>query len=192
MLHPLQGFPRPGCRALYGGDIASHVRQPLVGAAACPGRQTARTGRELETRFSKLPDVPTIAESGLPGYETSAWFGLVAPAGTPAAIVEQLNRDVAAVLADNDVRSKLLEMGMTPQGGSVAPFQAVIDAGHPEVEARRPEPQSGPQLEQPVVECASIVSAYKFPVRTQSYDAQDCNRNYCPERRLWPGPDGRA
>lgn len=128
MLHiPYKGSA-PGLQALYGGDVQVMFDNLSSALPHVQGGKLRALGVSSETRFSKLPDVPTIAESGLPGYEASAWFGLVAPAGTPAAIVEQLNRDVAAVLADNDVRSKLLEMCMTPQGGSVAQFQAVIDA----------------------------------------------------------------
>lgn len=128
MLHiPYKGSA-PGLQALYGGDVQVMFDNLSSALPHVQGGKLRALRVSSETRFSKLPDVPTIAESGLPGYEASAWFGLVAPAGTPAAIVEQLNRDVAAVLADNDVRSKLLEMGMTPQGGSVAQFQAVIDA----------------------------------------------------------------
>lgn len=128
MLHiPYKGSA-PGLQALYGGDVQVMFDNLSSALPHVQGGKLRALGVSSETRFSKLPDVPTIAESGLPGYEASAWFGLVAPAGTPAAIVEQLNRDVAAVLADNEVRPKLLEMGMTPQGGSVAQFQAVIDA----------------------------------------------------------------
>ena len=129
MLHiPYKGSTRPAAGAVMAAmckscSTTSRRRCRISRAANC-----AQLGVSSETRFSKLPDVPTIAEVRLARLRGSAWSGLVAQAGTPAAIVEQLNRDVAAVLADNDVRSKLLEMGMTPQGGSVAQFQAVIDA----------------------------------------------------------------
>ena len=63
------------------------------------------------TRAPTLPDVPTIAESGLPGFEATSWFGLLAPAGTPPAIVATLNAQIIAVLADPAVKAKLDEQG---------------------------------------------------------------------------------
>ena len=63
------------------------------------------------TRAPTLPDVPTIAESGLPGFEATSWFGLLAPAGTPAATIKQLNAQIVAVLADPVVKAKLDEQG---------------------------------------------------------------------------------
>jgi len=63
------------------------------------------------TRSSALPDVPTVAESGLPGFEASSWFGLLAPAGTPKEIVTKLNGEVAKWLATPDAREKLAAQG---------------------------------------------------------------------------------
>ena len=63
------------------------------------------------TRAPTLPDVPTIAESGLPGYEATSWFGLLAPAATPPATIKTLNAQIIAVLADPAVKAKLDEQG---------------------------------------------------------------------------------
>lgn len=63
------------------------------------------------TRAPTLPDVPTIAESGLSGYEATSWFGLLAPAATPAAVIKTLNAQIVAVLADPAVKAKLDEQG---------------------------------------------------------------------------------
>jgi tripartite-type tricarboxylate transporter receptor subunit TctC len=63
------------------------------------------------TRSPALPDVPTIAESGVPGYEATSWFGLLAPAGTPPAIIKQLNGEVIAILAVPSVKAQLDEQG---------------------------------------------------------------------------------
>jgi tripartite-type tricarboxylate transporter receptor subunit TctC len=68
-------------------------------------------------RNAALPDVPTIAEAGLPGYESSLWQGYVMPAGTPPAIIAKLNREVTAALNDPAVRSALTEQGVEPQSG---------------------------------------------------------------------------
>jgi tripartite-type tricarboxylate transporter receptor subunit TctC len=78
-------------------------------------RALAVTGAE---RNPALPDVPTIAESGLPGYECSLWQAIVAPAATPGAIVTRLNHEVTAVLNDPEVRAAFTKHGVEPEPGS--------------------------------------------------------------------------
>jgi len=77
-------------------------------------------------RIASLPDVPTLAEAGVPGYESIGWFGAVAPAATPAPIIERLNADIAAALAAPDVRSRVLAAGAEPLTTSAAEFAALI------------------------------------------------------------------
>jgi tripartite-type tricarboxylate transporter receptor subunit TctC len=66
------------------------------------------------TRAAVLPNVPTVAEQGVPGFEAFAWFGLVAPAKTPAAVLEKLQGDVASILASADMKARLTELGAEP------------------------------------------------------------------------------
>ena len=66
------------------------------------------------TRFSRLPDVPTVAESGIPGFDVDLWYGLLAPAKTPPAIVKKLSDDLARVMADPDLLTKLRDRGLEP------------------------------------------------------------------------------
>ena len=73
-------------------------------------------------RASALPDVPTIAESGVPGFEASAWFGLVAPAKTPAPVLAKLEGEVDAILKMPDVQKRFTELGAEPGGISGAAF----------------------------------------------------------------------
>jgi len=73
-------------------------------------------------RISSLPDVPTISESGVPGYETSIWYGVFAPAGTPAPIIEQLHTEIAAVLASAEMRKKFDAQGVEIKNMSSAEF----------------------------------------------------------------------
>src|SRR5258708_21396392 len=68
-------------------------------------------------RNTALPDVPTIAESGLPGYEASLWQGYVMPAGAPPAIIARANREVTAALNEAGIRSALSEQGVEPEPG---------------------------------------------------------------------------
>jgi len=79
-------------------------------------------------RAAALPDVPTVAEAGVPGYEASSWFGLVAPAGTPKEIVEKTQQVIAAAWSRPDVRDKLLGQGAEPVANAPAEFAKYIDA----------------------------------------------------------------
>jgi len=77
-------------------------------------------------RAPQLPDVPTVAESGVAGYDASVWWGLLAPAGLPAEITDKLYRDVAGALRDPVVLAALEKMGATPIGSSPKEFDALI------------------------------------------------------------------
>jgi tripartite-type tricarboxylate transporter receptor subunit TctC len=83
-------------------------------------------------RSGAAPDLPTMAESGYPGFEAVPWFGLMAPAGTPRAIIDKLHRETAKVLAMPDVRKRLDELGLDLIGGSPEEFAAVIKAETPQ------------------------------------------------------------
>ena len=80
-------------------------------------------GVSTSKRSSALPNVPTIAESGLPGFDYNLWVGLWAPAGTPQDIVDKINADVAKVLAMPDVRDRLASLGAEPMTMSPADFR---------------------------------------------------------------------
>lgn len=96
--------------------IEQHVRAGKVHAicVASPRRSTA------------LPNVPTCADAGLKGFESSAWFGILTPKGTPKDIVAKLNRDINDIIADPAVNKRLVEMGVEPMGGSIADFQRYL------------------------------------------------------------------
>ncbi|HET9902816.1 MAG TPA: tripartite tricarboxylate transporter substrate binding protein [Xanthobacteraceae bacterium] len=82
-------------------------------------------------RTAALPDVPTIAESGFPGFEAQTWHGLVAPANTPKDIVETLNRAFVAALRDPAVKQQLTELGVDVEGSSPGEFAAYIKSEIP-------------------------------------------------------------
>jgi tripartite-type tricarboxylate transporter receptor subunit TctC len=77
-------------------------------------------------RSAAAPQVPTIAEAGVPGYDMSTWYGLIGPAGMPADIVQRLNKELNAVLQDPQVRSKLIAQGVDPAGGTPEEFGQFI------------------------------------------------------------------
>ena len=74
-----------------------------------------------------MPELPTVADF-LPGYEASAWYGIAAPAGTPAAIVETLNRELNAGFTDPKMKARIAELGGTPLPGSPADFATLFAA----------------------------------------------------------------
>jgi tripartite-type tricarboxylate transporter receptor subunit TctC len=81
-------------------------------------------------RIAGLPDVPTSAEAGLPRWQMSAWFGVFAPRGTPAAVVQLVNQKLQEVLDDSKVKSRLFDAGAEPIGGSVESFSERFRADH--------------------------------------------------------------
>jgi tripartite-type tricarboxylate transporter receptor subunit TctC len=86
-------------------------------------RALAVTSRE---RLAAMPDLPTIAEAGLPGYESSQWYGLLAPAGTPAEVLDMLNARVAHIMQSPDMKARMTSDGLVPIGGSREQFAAHI------------------------------------------------------------------
>jgi len=117
----------PAITDLLGGHIPMMFTPvPTAHAQAESGllRALAVTGAE---RSSLLPNVPTVAESGLPGYEAALRYGLLAPAGTPRAIIERLNKELRTALAAEDVRSRLAADGAEVLPSSPEQYAADID-----------------------------------------------------------------
>jgi tripartite-type tricarboxylate transporter receptor subunit TctC len=80
----------------------------------------------IPKRSPYMPDVPTIAESGYPGFESVGWIGLAAPAKTPVAILDKLNAELKSMLQDPAVKAKFEQLAFTPVGDSRAEFAAFI------------------------------------------------------------------
>jgi tripartite-type tricarboxylate transporter receptor subunit TctC len=78
-------------------------------------------------RSPALPDIPTIAESGYPGFDTGSWIGLLAPAGTPTALVDKISADVRDILSQPEVRQTLISQGATPLSLNPAAFKQRIE-----------------------------------------------------------------
>ena len=102
--------------------IAGRLQYVLDGVATSLGYAQAGTIRMLGVaslnRSPVLPDLPTISEAGLPGFDTTVWFGLFAPAGTPRAIVDSVNRKANAVLASARVKESFSKLGLEAVGGN--------------------------------------------------------------------------
>ncbi|MEA2933441.1 MAG: putative tricarboxylic transport rane protein [Variibacter sp.] len=139
----LNHVPYRGAGPMLNDLIAGHIKVGFDNLPSAVGHVRAGSVKALAVttreRFPSLPDVPTMAESGVPGYEVSAWFGLLAPAKTPRPIVEKLQTEIAAVLAAPDIKDKLLELGGVPGGMSTDAFGEIIRrevAKWPEVVAK--------------------------------------------------------
>jgi tripartite-type tricarboxylate transporter receptor subunit TctC len=122
---PYKGSP-PALIDVLGGRV------PLMSSTLAPAMPHARNGkvRALAVtgakRSSAAPDIPTVAESGLPGYEAIAWQGVLAPAGTPREAVQRLHAELVRVIAQQDARRMLAEQGYEPAGTSPEQFDAFI------------------------------------------------------------------
>jgi len=75
-----------------------------------------------------LPDVPTMSESVLPGFNSISWIGMLAPASTPPAIVEKISADLREVVGSPDVKAKLVDLGAIPRASTPAEFERLIAA----------------------------------------------------------------
>ena len=96
--------------------VMQHVRAGKLKALATTGPKRAET----------LPDLPTVAEAGVPGYEAVGWFGLLAPAATPKPVVDKLSADANQVLLDKEVRARMQAAGADPAGDTPAEFARFI------------------------------------------------------------------
>jgi tripartite-type tricarboxylate transporter receptor subunit TctC len=117
MVHvPYKGIA-PAMAAVLGGEIQ------ITYAAVLSGLQHFKSGRlkplavASRTRYPALPDVPTAAEAGLPGYEIDFWYALLGPGGMPAALAERIQRDVAALLNSPEMKESLAAQGCIAVGG---------------------------------------------------------------------------
>jgi tripartite-type tricarboxylate transporter receptor subunit TctC len=102
-------------------NLASSLAQVKGGRVKALAVTTAK-------RSMLAPDLPTIAESGLPGFDISTWFGIFVPAGTPRPVVERLHAEFTRALAAPDVREKMLNLGAEPVGSTPDEFAAYVRA----------------------------------------------------------------
>jgi tripartite-type tricarboxylate transporter receptor subunit TctC len=85
-------------------------------------------GVSAATRIAAAPEIPTVAEQGLPGFEAVAWLGMMAPAATPRPIIERMNREAVAALRAPELQPRFLELGIEPVGNSAEEFATLLHA----------------------------------------------------------------
>jgi tripartite-type tricarboxylate transporter receptor subunit TctC len=128
MVHVPYKGGAPALADLLGGQVQllfATVVQGLPHIKSGKLKPLAVGGRE---RSKALPQVPTIAESGVPEFELTNWFGVLAPAGTPLPILERLNREIVQQLHAPELRARLAAEGAEPAGTSGADFERLIRA----------------------------------------------------------------
>jgi tripartite-type tricarboxylate transporter receptor subunit TctC len=118
----------PGMNDLLGGRVMVTMDSLLQSLPQIKAGRLKALAVLGPKRSALLPDVPTVAEAGVPGYALTNWFGLLAPAATPKEVLLKLNADVIRVLKDEDIRKKISEMGADVVGNSAEEFGVAMRA----------------------------------------------------------------
>ena len=111
---------------LLGGQVHMMFTSTIIGYNQVKAGKLRAMGVTSAHRLPSMPEVPTIAESGFPGFEVTAWYGMVAPAGTPEPIIKRLNDGLQTVLKQPEVVKKIEEFGAVPAGGPPADLTALL------------------------------------------------------------------
>jgi tripartite-type tricarboxylate transporter receptor subunit TctC len=124
---PFNGSP-PAITSVAGNDTQLLFAVPTAITPLAKAGKVRLLAVSGATRYALTPELPTVAEAGLPKFEAQAWNGVLVPAGTPAEIVSRLNSEMNAALKNTDVRAKLHGAGLEPVGGSAAAFRELIQS----------------------------------------------------------------
>ncbi|OGA41741.1 MAG: hypothetical protein A3G24_17620 [Betaproteobacteria bacterium RIFCSPLOWO2_12_FULL_62_13] len=118
----------PARNALLGGHVQLNFGNLLSAASHVKSGQLRALGVTTRKRAAGLPEVPTLAEAGVPGYEVVQWNGILAPDGTPKAIIAKLNAEINKIIALPEIQKYLVNSGAEPEGGTPEEFRAFIQA----------------------------------------------------------------
>lgn len=124
---PYKGSP-PALTDVMGGQVSMTFDNITTAWPLAKGGKLKALAVTTSKRSPVAPDVPTLAESGLPGYEVGSWQGVFAPAGTPPDIVKRLNTEIVKIINMPDVQKKMIELGAEPVGNSPEEFGAFVKA----------------------------------------------------------------
>jgi tripartite-type tricarboxylate transporter receptor subunit TctC len=126
MVHvPYKGAPQI-MAALLSNEVQIYFNVPISALSQIRSGKVRALGVSTPERLAVLPDVPTISESGLPGYEAIGWNGILAPAKTPRPIVERLHKEVVAALKAPDIRAQLEAQAVDAVGNTPDEFAKII------------------------------------------------------------------
>lgn len=126
MLHVPYKGPTPAVIDLVAGRVTLAAPSTLATINHVRSGRLRALGVTTSKRVTGLPDIPTIAEAGVPGYESVSWFGVVAPTGTPKDVIARLNREIVAILRAPDVRERFAKDGTEVVASSPEAFDAYI------------------------------------------------------------------
>ena len=124
---PYKGAPQI-VTAIIAGEIQIYFSAPVAVLSQIKGGRVRALGVSTRKRLAVLPDVPTIAESGVPGFEVVGWNGVLAPAKTPRPIVERLNHEIVRILRQPEVEASVTAQGIEPIGNTPEEFSRVLRA----------------------------------------------------------------
>jgi tripartite-type tricarboxylate transporter receptor subunit TctC len=124
---PYRGLPEMA-NAVIRGEVSFGFTSVPSAQSLADGKKVKMLAVNSQKRVPQLPDLPTIAEAALPSFDYDSWFGIMAPAGTPQAIVNKVSADIAAALKLPDVSSKMMTMGSIPAPNKPAEFDKIIAA----------------------------------------------------------------
>jgi tripartite-type tricarboxylate transporter receptor subunit TctC len=116
----------PGMTAVISGDVQSMFDNAISAIPHVKGGKVKALAVSTSKRSSLLPDLPTLAESGLPGFEVNAWQGVFMAAGTPKEISDRVAKEIRAILAKPEIRERILASGTEPVGNSSEEFGAFV------------------------------------------------------------------
>ena len=109
---------------LLGGQLSIYLGGIPINLPMIKAGKVRALGTSGTRRSPQLPDVPTIAEAGLPGFEVNVWYGLFAPRNTPSTILEKISLDVTTLVRNPEMRERFTALGVESEGGSPAEFKA--------------------------------------------------------------------
>ena len=116
----------PALVDVMGGHVAAFFSGVSSGSPLVKAGKLRALGVTTTRRSTALPEVPTIAEAGVPGYEVDGWYGVLAPAATPPAVIARFNRDLSQLLVTTDMKERLLTAGVEARASTPAEFRDLI------------------------------------------------------------------
>jgi tripartite-type tricarboxylate transporter receptor subunit TctC len=116
----------PGLAAVVSGEVQLMLTGLTAGLAQVKGGKVRALALTTAARSPAAPDVPTVAESGFPGYDALAWYGILAPAATPGEVIARLNAEIGKALATPDLRERFAKIGVDPAPSAPGDLQQVI------------------------------------------------------------------
>jgi tripartite-type tricarboxylate transporter receptor subunit TctC len=130
MVHVPYKGAAPALTDLMGGQVGLLFDAVITAYPHIKSGKLKAIGMGNATRWPGAPDIPTIAESGVPNFKVSGWYGVLAPAGTPTKVLERLNAESNAIIKDPEFAAKLRDAGLTPMGGSLEEYRMTMREDH--------------------------------------------------------------